>query len=401
MPKHKAIFFLTIVCILPWIANAGTILSSMGMGAPAFSPSVRSIGMGGLSIAYAHPMNLSRTNPAAIAMIDRSMISAQYLYENNQYKDNDGSALSQFSNFEGFNFAIPLGSGFGFGFGLSPVTRVDYHLAFDQELADSPYTKAIEATGGLSSFDFTLYGSIGRFLSLGFTGRYIFGQHREIWSVTYEDSDFEPTMDKFSTQNGGFGFTAGLLVKPFSRLSIGATISPVSNIDMEVETTNSYDEEADPELHESHFKLPTSWGVGLTYQFEGFGAIGAEYEYRDWTSMTIGDNPAEGLNTSGRLGIGCEIQTTTNPLASYFSRMAYRFGLSYQPYFTTDPEGQSIQELWFSIGLGIPLFMNAANIDMAFSYGMRGSLETNGIAENLFRVNLSVTVTEKWFLRRY
>ena len=389
------------LCILPPDANAGTILSSLGMGAPAPSPSVRSMGMGGLSIAYAHPMNLSRTNPAAIHLIDRSLLSAQYLYENNRYKDANGNALSQYSNFEGFNFAVPFGSGFGFGFGLVPLTRVDYHLSFEQELDGYAYTKGIEATGGLNTFELSVFGSVSWFLSLGLTGRYIFGQHEEVWSIAYADAGFESTEDRFSTQNGGFGFTAGLLLKPLSRLAIGAVISPKSTLDMQIETANGYEEDADPDTHESTLTLPSSWGVGLTYRFEGFGTVGVEYEYRDWTLLRIGDNVAEGMNTSGRIGLGCEIQTSTNPLDSFFSRMAYRMGVSYQPYFATDTEGRDIREIWFTTGLGIPLFMNAANVDMAFSYGLRGSVDTNGLQENLFRLSVSITAGEKWFIRRY
>ncbi len=86
---------------------------------------------------------------------------------------------------------------------------------------------------------------------------------------------------------------------------------------------------------------------------------------------------------------------------AYTKRIAYRLGFSYQPYFSLDPDGKTITEKWITMGIGFPISRSASQIDIAFAFGKRGSIKTNGLSENLFRLSLSITGGEKWFIRHY
>jgi hypothetical protein len=66
-----------------------------------------------------------------------------------------------------------------------------------------------------------------------------------------------------------------------------------------------------------------------------------------------------------------------------------------------DPSGGSIREIMGTVGFGFPLLSPASRVDVAFGYGRRGSLSSNGFEENCFRINVSASVGEKWFVRRY
>ena len=115
--------------------------------------------------------------------------------------------------------------------------------------------------------------------------------------------------------------------------------------------------------------------------------------------MTINSLAVQGIREVRRISFGTELLSTRDPFAPYLKRVAYRMGLTYQPYFCTDPEGNTITEISGSIGFGLPMLMNSAVIDIALMFGKRGSLATNGLEENLFRIALAISGGEKWFIR--
>jgi hypothetical protein len=117
--------------------------------------------------------------------------------------------------------------------------------------------------------------------------------------------------------------------------------------------------------------------------------------------MTYENDVFEGLGKTKCISVGSELQISRNPMDPILQRLAFRLGASYQPYFAKDASGNDIHELMLTMGIGWPMFLNVAQIDLAVQVGRRGSLETNDFSEKLIRVSLSLTGGEKWFVRRY
>lgn len=395
------LFFLIVIMNFPLFQNtpAQTVLSSRGLGTPFDLPNARSMGMGGISIALADPITISRTNPAGLLNIKTTRLSIQYFYEKNNYRDEEGSASSQYSNFDGFNFAIPFGSGAGLSLGLAPLTRVSYNLSFREELAGEDYSKSVQGQGGLNAFTLSLTWALRSNLSLGLSGHYIFGKLKESWKVDFDQSGFISSTDIFSTKNWGYGFTAGFTYRPFSPLLLGAVFTP--KVDLNNRTETQYIFKSDAESHRGSLSYPTSWGIGSTFNLGKIGILGVEFLQRNWTELAFNGKQNYNTRKTRRISLGCEILPNGNLTAHYLTRVAYRFGFSYQPYFSLDPRANTIKELWATMGLGLPLLMHAAQIDVAIIFGKRGSIDTNGLSENLFRVSVSVTGGERWFIRRY
>ena len=379
--------------------NAGSILSSKGVGLPFFHPNTRSMGMGGLSIAMPDPFAISRVNPAALYMNQTTLLSLQYYFENNDYRDINGRASSSYSNFDGFTFAIPFGSGLNAAFGLTPFSLMDYHLNYPNSIENESYTKSVEGSGGLNTFSFSLCWALRSNLSLGLTGHYYFGKFKERWDVEYDDPGFLSSKDEFSTKNWGLGFTTGFIFRPVTALTIGAIYTPEVNLDNQ--TTISYVYLTEDKPDQGSILLPASWGIGTTFHITRSLLLGVEYYEQNWSRLTINDSPIQGIRDINRLSVGGEIMPNRNPEASFFRRLAFRLGYTIQPYLSLDPMQNSITEQWVTMGIGIPLYMNAAQIDVAVSYGTRGSLDSNNLQENMFQISLSLTGGEKWFIRRY
>jgi len=393
---------LTFIFIFQFVqnSNGGTILSSKGAGTPYYFPNARNMGMGNLGIAQCDSFTISRINPAGLYTIKTTRLSLQYFYENNRYKDNEnGNATSNYSNFYGFTFVLPLGSGIGLAVGLAPLTRMDYNLAFQETLVGKPYTKSVEGQGGLNTFTFSFYWTLRHNLALGLSGSYIFGKLKEEWKVVYEGEGFTASSDVFSTMNQGYGYTAGIIYRPFKSLLLGAIFSPKVNLNNNTDIHYAFSDSI--QNYTGSLSFPGYWGIGTSYRTGKIGHIGIEFLQRDWTTLYINNQKAVRTQKTQRISIGYEFSPSRDYTVAYTKRMAYRLGFSYQPYFSLDQDGKTITEKWITMGIGFPISRSASQIDVAFGFGKRGSIKTNGLSENLLRLSLSITGGEKWFIRHH
>jgi hypothetical protein len=391
------------ILFMAWLFSSrlygGSILSSYGVGIPFVFPNARSMGMGGVSIAIPSAYSISRINPAALREIQRTSLSLQYFYEQNKYEDESGKATSQYANFNGFTFVLPFGKEIGCAASLSPLSRMDYHLIYQQTQSEALYVKSVEGSGGLNTFSFSLYYGIHSKIALGFSGDYIFGKIKENWKVTYDNADYVETSDLLSTKNWGYGLTTGILVRPISALQLGAVYRP--KIELDTRTDTYYEYTTDMLTHHGSISIPSSWGAGISFEIGRIGLIGMDYQQQNWSQLKINEQRIQRFQNSYRISLGGELSPSDDPFDSYFKRMQYRIGICYQPFFVSDLSGQAFTEKWLTVGFGLPLIMNIAQFDLALSFGQRGSLDQNGLSENLFRISCSITGGEKWFIRRH
>jgi hypothetical protein len=386
---------------LEGFVQAGSILSSKGLGIPYGHPNTRNLGMGSIAIAVLGPASIPRLNPACLYTCEVTQFSVQYFYERNRYNDDTGEVITDYSNFDGFSFIVPLGHGFGVSTGMSPLTRLDYKLAFQNTLDGESYTKSVEGLGGLNDFSFSMYWAPIQQLSIGLTGRFIFGNIKETWRVDYDGSNFISTNDVFTTKNNGFSWTGGLILRPINNVVLGCVYSPNISISNTTETTYTYLPKDTLISYDGSLLYPSIWGIGFSYHVGKYSLIGIEYLNQNWSEMKINDEIVPDARNIGRFSFGTEIQLSRTMTDAYLKRISYRLGFSLQPYYVKDPEGNNIYESWMTIGLGLPLIRNMAQIDLALGYGTRGNSETNGFKENLFMVSLGITGGERWFIRRY
>jgi len=398
---RRHIFILIIVMTnLILISNifAGSILSSFGLGEPFVTFNSRAMGMGFISVSQDNPFYLNLVNPASFYRLKTTTISVQYIYINNNYSDPLASATSHYSNVNGFAFAVPITSKIGFALQFTPRTRMDYILSFTGENGGYNYTQSVEGQGGLNNFKFSAYFSPASKLSFGITGLYTFGRINETWSVDYDDSKFYSTGDLFLSRNKGYGFVLGFLSRPLHNLSIGAAYSP--SIKLDTNTDTSYRFETDKYTFSSTHVLPSWIKAGASFTFYKKLMLGTEIGLTKWSEFKLNDNTIQNIKDTKSISFGLEFLPASKPTDPYFKKVSYRAGFCSEPYFYHSPNGETINETWITFGLGFPLY-GGSKIDFAFNFGKRGSLDKNGLEENIFRLGVSVTTGEKWFIRRY
>ncbi len=392
-----AIFFA--LFLFSGILNAGSILSSRGIGIYSRYALPRSLGMGGISIALSDPYYFSKNNPASLLRLRTTRITLQYRYELNQYQDPVASANSTYSNFDGFCLAFPLGSGMSAMIDLSPYTKIDFMLDYNKTLMNQDYQKTVEGSGGLNQLSFSYSWGINEKLGIGISAQYTFGRMKEEWRVNYEDDSFNDSQDVFSVKNSGMAFTYGLFINPLKGLDLAATYSPGFTVRNNEDLYTIF---ATEQIHsESDITLPPSFSIGASGRINSFLLLGAEFTGRDWTKMKINGQTPDRMKNVTILGCGAELFASNKLNDPYWKRMAYRIGFNTQPFYYTDLEGNTIREHWLTLGFSLPAFMGISQIDISVGIGRRGSLDPNNISENLLRLSASITGGEKWFVRRY
>jgi len=378
---------------------AGSILSSQGIGLPYDNPNVRSMGMGFASIANPSPSRIDAVNPAGMTQISTTTLTIQSVFHTNKYKDTEYQSRSNYTNFDGFHFIVPFGKGLCAAFGLKPVTRIDYKIAFADQIESEEYTKSLKGSGGVNRFVINAAWAPVDRISIGVGVSYLMGRLIEESRNQFNaDSDYTSSHDRISTHANGLNWTLGMQIRPYRSWTLGAIYSPSVHLDTQVDFYQIFSSSA---LDPGSLQYPSTYGIGISYTLLNTVIIAADFQKTQWEQLQI--NGADVLRTqnSHRISMGLEKIASADPYANYLKRIPLRVGALIQPCYILDPNGESLSEMWATFGFGFPVFHNTSHIDMMFGIGKRGSLEKNGLEEDLIRFGLSITGGEKWFRRKY
>jgi hypothetical protein len=81
-------------------------------------------------------------------------------------------------------------------------------------------------------------------------------------------------------------------------------------------------------------------------------------------------------------------------------RIPIRIGFYTDSWHLEFPEGKPVRSYFVTIGSAIVLSRANGSLDFAFEFGTIGSSEENGVEEQMFRFDLSLSVSEPWSKRR-
>ncbi len=142
-----------------------------------------------------------------------------------------------------------------------------------------------------------------------------------------------------------------------------------------------------------------TWSLGADFSFTNWQRTNYTtglYSFRNTYGFTLG-----GSYTPDFESLNPELM---GKVKKYFNRVIYRAGFNYQtlPY---RANGKSLEEIGINFGVSLPLgtFDNVRNrpkfINLAFTYGSRGTTERRLVKEQFIRASVSFTVNDKWFRR--
>nr|WP_321226863.1 hypothetical protein [uncultured Psychroserpens sp.] len=403
--------------------------SFYGIGSLKFKGTVENRSMGGLSI-YTDSIHVNLRNPAAYAGPNLSIwnnenrpIKFSVGASNNAttLKANSGEAEVSATTFDYLALSIPLGK-FGFGFGLVPYSSVGYKL---EDTDEDVITNRYSGEGGVNRSFLGLGYRITDKLSVGVDMNYNFGniQNSAIEFVYDDEGNLvqyqsrENNRSDLSGVNFNIGLTYKTMINDKLELQAGLTYSPKSDLSSKNERSfstivisaqtgqefviNEIDGNLADGLDETDLTLPSkfSFGAGIGKPRAWF--IGGEYTRQntsEFSNPIVSIENANFVNASN-VSFGGFYIPDYNSFGSYWKRVTYRAGFHFE---NTGLEinNETINEFGMSFGVGLPVGNMFSNANLGVEFGKKGTTNQNLIQENFVRLQISLSLNDRWFEKR-
>lgn len=412
---------IALLCVIAQgaIAQKGTIspYSYFGIGDQRDNGTVENQMMGGLSL-YADSIHINLTNPAAYSKLRLTTYTAGISHKEYRLKDFTQEQKTSVTNLDYLSIGFPVAPKVGAGFGLMPYSSVGYSLNdITTNSNGAEVTNIFTGDGGVNR----IYASIGfepiKNLSLGVTASYNFGtlDYERIQSV--EDVQFG-TIDRRESKINGYDFNYSLNYTPtikekytlFTSIVVNTqgnlvakntqtlgSFSLVSGRDIEVVDVNL---DAN-NLRNTEIKIPTKATLGLGFGEDKKWFLGAEYSFQkfsDFENQFLGIQNVTYDDASSFAFGGCWVPDYRS-LSGYFKRITYRAGLRYDMSGMT-VNGKDINDFGITFGLGMPLGNSFSNLNLGFELGRRGTTDANLVEESYLKINVGLSLNDKWFQKR-
>jgi len=414
-------FLIAFFCVIAHgiFAQNGTIspYSYFGIGDLRNNGTVDNQMMGGVSM-YADSIHINLSNPAAYSKLKLTAYTAGLSHTEYRLKDWSEQQNISVTNLDYLAIGFPLAKNMGMGFGLMPLSSVGYSLRNETQTTDgAEVTNVFTGDGGLNR----IYASIGmqilKDLSIGVTASYNFGtlEYRRIQSVedvqfgTLDDREsringydfkyalnYNPTIkDKYTLYTSVLVNTQGNLVsKNSAKLGSFSLVTgdEIEVIDVDLDANN---------LRNTELKIPTRTTVGLGFGENKKWFMGGEYSFQQFSDF---ENTFLGLenvtyNDASTYAFGGYFVPDYRSLTSYFKRITYRAGLRYDVT-GLQVNNKEINNFGITFGLGLPLGNSFSNLNLGFELGRRGTTDAALIEESYFKVNVGLSLNDRWFVKR-
>ncbi len=405
--------------------------SFYGIGSSKFKGTVENRSMGGLSI-YMDSIHMNLRNPASYAGENLEMFGNEDrpvkftvggTHSSIDLESNNSKGKNSSTTFDYLALSVPMGK-FGFGFGLMPFTTVGYKLESINESGN--ISNRFNGEGGLNKAFLGVGYQITKGLNVGINAQYNFGNiQNSTIEFTYDDDGVpaqyqsrENNRSDLSGLNLNLGIAYKRMLTEKLELVSGITYSPESLLSSKNErsfstiTTNASGQEfvinnietnlAALGLQETDLILPSRFSIGAGIGQPRKWFVGTEYLFQNNSNLTNvipTSSNATTFEDASTISLGGFYIPQYNSFTSYFKRAVYRAGL----YFENTGlkiKNETINEFGISFGLGLPVGNGISNANLGFEIGKRGTTSSNLIQENFINFQLSLSLNDRWFVKR-
>jgi hypothetical protein len=406
-------------------ARNGSIYSRYGIGElqPNASPQGAAMGGAGLALSSFRYANVS--NPASLSDQIFTRLTAAAVFQTvNQTDAAQNETTVATGYLDRVQFSFPLMSRrLGLGFSFAPFSRVGYQVQVREELSavegiqeSAPYQLRLEGRGGIHRVDAGFGLRVAPFLSVGASANFLWGVIEESQSVVFASLAFDRSRTSFSTQL--MGFTSTFAASGSARRILGAEDVLALSATITLPTTLTGDRVAGVGLSldrdtvraqvDIETSLPIGIGAGIAYELNPSLTFVLDFRYEPWSEFSSnvqfpGYIPGSDTRFKDRHRIGGGVELLPagrDLLASYFKRIAYRFG-AYQDRTYAAPASESTSSvIALTAGLSLPTRIPGTRIDLNLELGTRGTIDNGLVKDRFFKIGLILNVGERWFQKR-
>ena len=401
-------FFGILFCLLcPSIVFAGgSTYSRYNMGDILLFGGSRSYAMGGAGIASIGSDFINQFNPAALSKIANPLLTGSFEMEHFSSESATGDGTFNSFNFQSFVIAIPISVDNGIVLSLeaTPYSRVRYAINRTDSVGNNATSlDSYYGSGGIMTLGAGISYSISDHFHIGLKIQNYYGSSDQFVVANYSDTTLTNTNYEASSYYNGFGATFGVIwenignsigIQALEPLTVGLVLStPVS---LTTDSSVYYPSIDTSTSHSGYSTIPLSVGLGLCYAPNEQYHIDADFIYQTWQGAKFAGVIDPNLRNAYRAALGFEFlpRLTT---ASTWGRTAYRLGgYYYSTYYYLN--GTGINEIGITGGVGFPMSYTG-KMDVGFQLATRGTTNSSLQKDTIFRLNISLSVTELWFVK--
>lgn len=398
MKKHIAI-------IITLVLFSGSLIA----GESLFGISNKSLGM--LAVPYSAPgmgrsyeiasMDTNQINYMNYSLwpkINLTSYSVKFYYKAATGDDGKGNnSFNDVANFGGGHLTIPiLKRKLSLGVGLQPIS--DMEQRYKEETSDGNASSQIVVKGGLSRVVTNISYLVLPNLGVGAGYEYTFGKISETFRYQDTSKTYSALNLYYEYRMYGHGVVLSAFYQPITKLNLGLVYRPAVKIDYKIQATTNSDE-VDKGVVKT-LTIPSRLNIGAEYQLQKRWKMGADFKYQNWktgylnSGVVVGSPFTEYFSISG----GIERIHSNKLFISFVEKMDLRAGGFFRRLSQTS-SGNPVNEYGVSLGFSLPLQRFRSKIDFAGIIGSRGSLDTNEYKEMFFKVGVSVSAKEMWFIK--
>ena len=366
--------------------------------------------MGGVGYALHNNRQINVMNPASYTSMDSLtfLFDIGLTYQNTITREGDLRESRQSGSIDYIVMQFPLGRYMAGSVGLLPFTNVGYSFASSIDNG----TDSREGDGNISQAYVGVSGEPFKGFSIGANVSYLFGNLTNSSSVIPDNGSNGIFQTNMRVQDFHLLFGAQYAIEWGKKhtLTLGAVYSPGKDVlgraySSTYDVSSSTTIEADTLNMKNNYSLASTYGGGISYNYDKRLTIAADVTYQNWadakfTNLNIGQTqPSTGVfNNRLKVALGAEFRPKTIG-SNYFEHISYRAGLFYnRSYLKVD--GNDMNEIGASCGFGFPLATNKSVVNVSFEYINRQCSPVKLITEDHFRISVSLTFNEMWFWQR-
>lgn len=419
--RNKTLSFVIvlIVCGLSGFSqnnNSTSPFSRYGLGDLHHYGYGRTAAMGGASLGSRHSLQINSANPASYNALDSLSFVFDFGVDGtfSDYKSSYGKLNANDVNFRYFSMNWPITRWLGAAMGVQPFSDMGYEVGFAESIDDD--NSAYHSYNGDGTTSKAFFGaSVKLFegLSVGANLNYLFGRLNQNTNILFDNSDLFYISKTEGTRLRDFTLTYGIQydfkLKKDQFLTVGVTLEPQSEVTalhrlfnykaITVGSSALTDTIEFIAEKKDQIKLPSSFGIGLSYSQLNKLEINADYYYAGWSKATFFGKTDPLITDLSRISAGFEYIPEAFSIRSYFKRIKYRAGI-HQENSYLKLNSHQIKEFGISFGAGIPFPKSRSTANFAVEFGKKGTTRDNLVRNNYAKLSLYLNLYDYWFVKR-
>lgn len=288
-----------------------------------------------------------------------------------------------------------------FAVGLKPFSSVNYQYSANASVNDDhvDYVKYTDGSGGIYQTYLSLARTLGKNLSVGVTGSWLFGSLHS--NVEYYNPAL--SLDVLKLQSnfyGGGGLQAGLQYYTDPRKKWQHTFGVTSALYTKLSGYNSTQYYEADTLFKSlddesiSFKMPANFSAAYSLLNKNGLSFHIQGDFQKWgTQKTAYSkiNIRDAVGFSGGIEYSSRIKAGDFYIEKYYLALGMRTSQSYLVI-----NGNRVNDMAFTFGAGKNL-SRIIGVNLSMEAGKKGSSSLNQIRENYFQFSLGLTLKDMWY----